>query len=348
MAGPLDARFLPSFSATPLCHDRTMIIPDHWAEARRQHRARGRQVTVRRLGWSLSSEADAQAMAERRAEEALQQILAGEPQARYERRAAYNGAAGVPIREEVLARHGEAVITRNAYGAHCLNTPSALFADIDFSDAPRGRYTLAVIALMTVVSVALGLLQGGRFGFVLWLLSLISAHAIVGWAQRLVVLARGGHEALAMRRIRRFLASRPAWCLRVYRTPGGLRLLATHAPFQASSAEVSDFFAAVGADPLYVRMCQHQQCFRARLTAKPWRIGISGHMRPRPGLWPVHPSRLPLRQQWVAAYEQAAAGFAACRFVTSLGSGVVHPELQAVLALHDREARADASELAIA
>lgn len=318
-----------------------MIVPDHWAEARRQHRARRRQITVRRFGWSASSEAEAQAMAERRADEALQQILAGQPLARLERLAAYNGAEGLPIREEVLARHGEEVITRNAYGARCLNTPSALFADIDFSDAPRGRHLLIALVLLTLLSVATGLAAGSAaLGGALWVLSLLAARPLVAGLQRLALLAQGGHEGVAMQRIQRFLAEHPAWNLRVYRTPGGLRLLATHAPFEATSPEVAAFFSAVGADPVYVRMCRHQRCFRARLSAKPWRIGIGQHMRPRPGVWPVHPSQLPRRQAWVAAYEQAAAGYAACQFQTELGSGQVHPRLRGVVELHDREARA--------
>ena len=80
-----------------------MIVPDHWAEARKQHRSSGRQVTVRRYGWSTVSEADALAMAETRADEALRRILTGEKVNRREPKVAYNGASGVPIREEVLA-----------------------------------------------------------------------------------------------------------------------------------------------------------------------------------------------------------------------------------------------------
>ncbi len=48
-----------------------MIVPDFWAEARRQHRAAGRQTTVRRFGWSERSQADAQANANRRADGGL-------------------------------------------------------------------------------------------------------------------------------------------------------------------------------------------------------------------------------------------------------------------------------------
>lgn len=48
-----------------------MIAPSFWAEARGQIRQGKRQISVRRRGWSDTSEADAQAMAEARADEAL-------------------------------------------------------------------------------------------------------------------------------------------------------------------------------------------------------------------------------------------------------------------------------------
>lgn len=101
-----------------------MIVPSFWAEARRHIRRGNRQITVRRWGWSDTSEADAQAMAEARAEEALALAQTDNTLERRERKVAYNGAQGVPIREEVLERHGDTVITRNAYGAKCLNTPT--------------------------------------------------------------------------------------------------------------------------------------------------------------------------------------------------------------------------------
>lgn len=87
-----------------------MIVPDHWAEARCQHRAPGKQITVRRFGWSMTSARDAEQMAAERASDALRRILAGQRLTRTERKQAYNGADGIPIREEVLARHGEDVI----------------------------------------------------------------------------------------------------------------------------------------------------------------------------------------------------------------------------------------------
>src|SRR5687768_18009586 len=111
-----------------------MQVPSFWAEARVQHRERGRQVTVRRFGWSDDSVAEAQLHAELRAADALKRILAGEDLPRRDHKVTYGGAEGLPIREEVVARSGSAVLTRNGYGALCLNTPDALFVDVDLSD----------------------------------------------------------------------------------------------------------------------------------------------------------------------------------------------------------------------
>lgn len=108
-----------------------MLIPYFWAEARLQNKSSGKQVTVRRWGWSDLNQADAQALANRRAQDALQRVLAGESLHRRETKDSYGTQEGVPIREEVVSRHGENVVTRNSYGSLCLNAPRVLFADID-------------------------------------------------------------------------------------------------------------------------------------------------------------------------------------------------------------------------
>lgn len=318
-----------------------MIVPDHWAEARRQHRAAGRQVTVRRFGWSMTSAQDAQAMADRRAEEALGRLLAGEKQPRREPKVPYNGAAGVPIREEVLARHGEEVVTRNAYGARCLNSPAALFADVDLAPELGARPILGTFAALAVLALLAGVATSSwRVGLGLLVAAALLAMPTARLVLRVSLAAQGGAEVRVRRRLARFVAARPAWNVRLYRTPAGLRLLATHRPFDSAEAEVAEFFDAVAADPVYVRMCLNQHCFRARLTAKPWRIGISAHLRPRPGVWPVSPQGRPVRASWVADYEAKAARHAACRYVESVGSGVMHERLKPVVDLHDRESRA--------
>ena len=118
-----------------------MLVPEFWAEGR-AHKPRegrnGRQVTVRRWGWSDDSQEAAQQHADQRAQDALGRVLAGDGRVkRREPKVPYNGAEGVPIREEIVARHGDTIITRNSYGALCLNTPNVLFADVDFLTPPH-------------------------------------------------------------------------------------------------------------------------------------------------------------------------------------------------------------------
>ena len=113
--------------------------------------------------------------------------------------------------------------------------------------------------------------------------------------------------------------------------------MATHQLFAPGDPQVKAFFDAIGVDKVYAAMCPNQQCFRARLTPKPWRIGIAAHMKPRPGVWPVAPERRPERDRWIADYEAASRGYAACRFLEAVGTGAVHIDVETVRRLHDDE-----------
>lgn len=329
---------------------KSMFIPRYWAEAPSKAQTKGR-TTVRRYGWSATSQADAQAMAEVRLAEALRDLSAGEKRVRMEPKVAYNGSEGFPIREEIVSEHGDLMVTRNSYGALCLNTPDALFADVDLPEGPSDRtgclMFLALPTLLLGIGGTAGLIQGrllGGFPSIVMLVVGLGLLMRIGWemlGRRLWLRRRGRADAVAMRRIRGFLDTHPDWRLRIYRTPAGYRVLATHRPFSPMEPEVSAFFDALGTDPVYVRMCRNQQCFRARVSPKPWRIGV-GHLRPRSGVWPIGPEGLRLRQEWVAAYEAKSAGHAACSFLVELGLGAPHGKILAVQQLHDRLSRAEA------
>ena len=339
-----------------------MIVPKYWAEGRVQHREHRKQVTIRRFGWSDESQAAAQSNADVRANEALARVLAGEKLRRRDPRIPYNGAEGLPIREEILSTHGDVVITRNSYGAHCLNTPNVLFADIDLPESKPGSVRLTLFLVAALVSLAVqfvrnldagyqyqaerrqmfrDLLMFTGIGYVL-LLALAEKALKKRFRARVT-----GRDNAVLARIREFSTRHPSWGLRVYRTPAGFRVLATHSTFAANQVEVAQCFSSLGVDSVYRRMCLNQQCFRARLTAKPWRAGIETHMRPRPGVWPIKPEQVPARTAWVAEYERVASGFAACRFIETIGSGAVHPDVRPVIELHDSMSRAY-SELPLA
>jgi len=121
--------------------------------------------------------------------------------------------------------------------------------------------------------------------------------------------------------------------VRVYRTAAGLRCLITNQLFDPTATETVELLRQAGSDPLYVRLCHAQSCFRARLTPKPWRCGAS-----------TPPVRYPwsgsdqeaLFCRWQAEYEQAAGNYSVCRLVGQTGPSVVHPDIQPLVSLHDR------------
>ena len=101
-----------------------MIVPQYWAEARVQHKTHA--------GRSPSDASAGRTKARPRpnhtptvAQPKPRRVLAGEKLFRVDLKRAYNGAQGLPIREEILSRHGETIIMRNSYGARCLNTPTS-------------------------------------------------------------------------------------------------------------------------------------------------------------------------------------------------------------------------------
>lgn len=317
-----------------------MLVPDYWAEARLQHRSRGRQLTIRRFGWSMQSSEDAQRHAEQRVAEAMAEALTGADVRRRERRVGYNGGEGVPIREEVLARQGEAVITRNSYGARCLNTPALGIADVDFGQGPGRRFVGAVAAALLIVVVVLRLLGALHDATGPLIGALLLFYPLAQLAHAALRRMTGGEAAWVRRRARRWAAAHPRASLRLYRTPAGMRVIATDAPADPRGPVTAALFDALAVDRVYAAMCRNQNCFRARLTPKPWRVGIERHLKPRRRAWPLPPEALEARACWLVRYEAAAIEYAACQYVETVGSGYLHPELRDTLALHDQESGA--------
>lgn len=319
-----------------------MIIPQYWAEGVAKYRKKEKQITVRRFGWSDTSILEAQSNADRLANEALQKILAGEKLHKRDPKIAYNGGLGLPIREEIIARHEDVIITRNAYGAKCMNTPNVLFADIDFKDKSVFKSGFVIYCLLMCLFWFMGMFH---HTFMLKLLVIISsipisrfmAESIQSFKKKL----KGGDLKMAKKKIEDFLLKNPRWSLRLYQTPAGLRIIATHQLFKPNEAIVGDFFKALDVDSVYAFMCLNQNCFRARLTPKPWRIGIKDHLRPRPGIWPVAEDRLPKRNEWLKIYDEKSVDFAACSFLETLGSGLINAEVRKVIDLHDQLSKAN-------
>lgn len=325
-----------------------MQIPEYWAEARLTGKVNGRERAVRRFGWSDESLAHAETQAQARARAAMVELQAGRNVPQREQKLPYGGN-GLPIREQVVARHGDLVITRNSYGARCLNEPDVLFADVDVQPrlpalVERAASRLAGVLPMTAFLMAIWLWR--HDGTASCCLALVVAVAlpigILGLRAHLRARPRtlAASRARTEQHVRQVLAQHAHGRFALYETPAGLRVLALHDTFDPCGEATRTLLRELETDAAYLQMCQLQACFRARVSGKPWRMGIAAHMKPRPGVWPVQEARRAERDAWIARYEEVACGFAACRFVAELGDGPAQARCVAVQRIHDDLSRA--------
>ncbi len=134
----------------------------------------------------------------------------------------------------------------------------------------------------------------------------------------------------AIARVEEWVSRNPWAGFRVYETPAGLRLLATDKVRDPESSESDALLEALDSDALYRRLCRAQRCYRARLTAKPWRIGLDRN----PVRFPEERTR-DEHERWCKRYDPAAADYAACRFLKQIGTDARSPEIEEIVTLHD-------------
>jgi hypothetical protein len=313
-----------------------MKIARYWAFAQTTTKNRkGVHFEIIKWGWSDRNVSDAEHMAQRGVEELAARIASGEG---FPDRHAYGYGDGRPLREEVVRTIGptggndEAVITRNQYGALVLNTARIMFVDVDspgvnHRESPSRR---------TNRSGGLGGYIGKLFGT----RSPSPAMSPDGKPQLTE------DEQAAIERARAWTERNRSWGFRVYRTAAGLRLLTTHDVFDPKDRAVVDVMEALGADPLYMRLCRAQECFRARLTPKPWRIKFYPPQIRYPA---VDAHQEIAMRKWIVKYEQACAKAATCQLLTTLGNGNIASPVASIIRLHDDETRtALAGELKLA
>ena len=310
-----------------------MIIPKYWAEAKIKTQLEKRQITIKRFGWSDLNIEEAQTHAETRVAEALEKLKSHQDIRKFDHKIPYNSNEGLPIREEIIDQLDDVIITRNSYGALCLNTPDVLFADIDFNDTPsQPLYFAGLFALFLLCAVSALLFKSW---IVLGIGMLFSIMISRQTAEKLLEIQHrfiSNPEQQGLALIRSFSQSHPTWHLRVYRTPKGFRVLVMHQIFDPRGEEAQQLFNALQADPNYVRMCKNQNCFRARISPKPWRIGLEAL---RSGVWPVKEQSMHARKVWVDEYQTRAEEYASCKFVEQLGSQLTHPKAKHVQSIHD-------------
>lgn len=124
---------------------------------------------------------------------------------------------------------------------------------------------------------------------------------------------------------------------RLYKTAAGYRALITNAGFQPGSPQSENLLRQFGSDPLYIRLCQMQQSFRARLTPKPWRCGVRTPPVSFPYETPQDQARI---RDWEARYTWASANYATCRYLATYGGVRIAPEFEDLVYEHDQETKA--------
>ena len=254
------------------------------------------------------------------------------------------------------------IVTRNSYGAQVANVDNIAIIDVDNDDLLRHIYPddythhgfmpaflvnqsnpaskikiwffVVVFILIASVIAWLGLSW-------LWLLVVMFGATAYLWQQasardktRAQKYADDAASLLPYMTdlIKKRVANHPIECFRLYQTPAGFRIIATHDIISPSDNVVEDWFAYFHADANYVRLCHVQQCFRARLTAKPWRMNEVEDNRlakdiPAKDFWfdfedteversiEQRQDELKARKQWVADYDKYAKNYRACHYV---------------------------------
>ncbi len=214
-----------------------------------------------------------------------------------------------PIREEVLSSPGPGnIITRNRYGAQVLNSETLFFADVDDSCFRRRRPGW------------LGKLLGRR------------EESVAEFRER--ILAR------TLEKLSDPLP--PNAHIRVYRTRAGYRVLISGAELAPGSPAAAKLLKKLRSDRLYTMLCARQQCYRARLSPKPSRIGVK---TPRLN-YPYAPESLPELEKWLREYEEKSARCAVCRLVKTLGEPPLK-SARSMIQAHDAACRTD-SDLPLA
>ncbi|MFO1531866.1 MAG: hypothetical protein U1F77_19560 [Kiritimatiellia bacterium] len=148
---------------------------------------------------------------------------------------------------------------------------------------------------------------------------------------------RDKEEAAALGKLDGLLKS-GGFGARVYRTAGGLRYILTLADCPPKSPATATLMGSLGADPLYVKLCHLQDCYRARLTPKPWRCGF-----PSPAVrFPYASAAVEADMaNWREKYLKISADYAVCEFLDARGRLDAIPAVVSQIAeYHDRVTKA--------
>jgi hypothetical protein len=261
----------------------------------------GQTFEVGCWGGSTESDADAKQAAKVKLDRIQNHFLSCEPPDIYQYA---SGPLQEQILEEQLNDQGEvyAALSRNRYGAVILNTQSLMIIDID--NEPT---------------------------------------AASFWESLKSMFVKPATDPMSelVEKIHHWLQQYPDWGLRLYKTYKGFRLLITHEALSATSEITEKAFTFFDADPLYQKLCHSQDCFRARLTPKPWRCEMAA---PEVHFPFEDDTKAQLFNDWLLQYELRSSSYASCHLIDTFGNTEIASAFNALVDLHDTYCSADSNK----
>ena len=109
---------------------------------------------------------------------------------------------------------------------------------------------------------------------------------------------------------------------RVYETHSGFRIFITNKYFNPVSNDSKRLLQLLKSDELYSRACGEQECYRARLTPKPCRVGTINLNK-----------TYTTDEQWIIDYNIACKEYVVCKLRLQIGE--ILPEIQEIIDIHD-------------
>lgn len=217
------------------------------------------------------------------------------------------------IREELVEEFFDdngaliAAITRNRYGALVLNSANVLFADVDLPPQEHKEHK-----------------EPSIFS------KLLSAFG----KKDVEVDPRQESQTQCRQHFAAFHNAHPELALRVYETYAGFRLVVLNRLFEPLGEETQMLLEEMNSDSLYIRLCRKQECFRARLTPKPWRCRFNAP----PYQCNFPRERLASKQRfetWLEIYEDRSKEFGVCNLVDEFGPVESIATAQTIIQIHD-------------
>jgi hypothetical protein len=118
---------------------------------------------------------------------------------------------------------------------------------------------------------------------------------------------------------------------RVYETKNGYRCIITNKSEPGGTRESISLLKKLHCDKQYIHMTKVQECYRARLTPKPFRMKLS---KP-PIRFPYATEKArELFNEWLLTYQRELVKYATCKFVEEIGS-TMDSRILGVVKIHD-------------